>query len=117
MASASAGLDRPQGDFLVDDLGALRQRDDVAHAFREGTDEGRARGGLGDGEECSGVLAADVVGQLRALGQDDGRGARLDVGDLQVEVADEGHGDAHPLGDRFIVHGAHIIRWARAADT
>ncbi len=33
----------------------------VAHTDREGADEGGAGGGLGDGEEGAGVLAADVV--------------------------------------------------------
>ena len=73
MPSVALALDRALGDLFVGDLGAAGERRDVAHALGEGADEGGARGGLGDGEEGAGVLGADVVVQLGALGQDDGR--------------------------------------------
>ena len=67
-------LDRPARHLQVGDLGAPRQRRHVAHPRREGTDESRSRRRLGDPEERPGVLAADVVVELRAVGQD--RGSR-----------------------------------------
>ena len=46
------GVDRARGDLLVGDLGAAGERRDLAEALGEGADEGRAGGGLGDGEEA-----------------------------------------------------------------
>ena len=63
------GLDRALGDLFVGDLGAAGERRDVAHALGEGADEGGPRCCLGGGEEGAGVLGADVVLQLGALGQ------------------------------------------------
>src|SRR5436853_1932357 len=91
------------GDLFVGDLGRAGEGRDVAHPLREGADESRARGGLGGGKEGACMLGADVVFQLRPVGQENRRLPRGDLGDLDVEVPGEGNRLRHPFGDQVEV--------------
>ena len=103
IAERGGRVDRALGDLLVGDLGVAGERRHLAEALGEGADEGGARGRLGDREERAGVLGADVVGQLVALGQANRRLALADTRDLQPEVARERHRLGHSLCDRVEV--------------
>ena len=96
-------LDPAVGDLFVGDLGAAGQRRDLAEALGEGAYESRPGRGLSRREEGAGVLGANVVGQLLALGQEDDRLALADAGDLEAEVPGERDGLNHPGGDRVEV--------------
>ena len=99
-ALASIG---PRATFSVGDLGAPRERRHVAHPRREGADEGRPARRLGDPEERPGVLAADVVVELRPVGQQRRRRALRHLRHLDAHVADVGNGERHAFGDRVEV--------------